>query len=70
MAGSEKAPGLRSGRGRPPARNPLSYVVNVRLTEADGIRLDDLAVRENRDRSELVREIVLTGLKKMERNCS
>jgi predicted DNA-binding protein len=46
------------------AKNPLNYHVAIRLTEADGLRLADLADRLNRDRSELVREIVLAGLKK------
>jgi hypothetical protein len=66
MTGSEaKTPGLRAGRGRPTARNPLSYVVNIRLTEADGRRMDEAAERENRDRADLAREILLTGLNKL-----
>ena len=64
ISNSKGTLGLRSGRGRPMAKNPLNYHVAVRLTEADGLRLADLADRLNRDRSELVREIVLAGLKK------
>jgi len=60
MAGPDRT------RGRPTAKNPLTYHVAVRLTEADGRRLDTLADRLNRDRADLVREIVLAGLKKME----
>jgi len=55
-----------AGRGRPTARNPLIYHVAVRLTEADGRRLDELADRLNRDRAELVRGIVLDGLGQLE----
>jgi predicted DNA-binding protein len=54
------------GRGRPLAKNPLNYQLYVRLTEADGRRLDELADRLNRDRADLIREIVLDGLKRLE----
>ena len=46
------------------ARNHLNFRAAVRLTEADGHRLADLADRRNRGRSELAREIAPAGLKK------
>ena len=55
------------GRGRPLAKNPLSYQLYVRLTEADGHRLNELADHLNRDRADLIREIVLAGIAKLER---
>lgn len=62
---TEKAaagPGRKPGKGRPKAKNPLSYVVNIRMTVADGERLDDLADFLNRDRAEVARSILLAGL--------
>lgn len=53
-------------RGRPKAKNPLSYVVNIRLTIGDGQRLDTLAETFNRDRAELARAILTGGIEKME----
>jgi len=57
---------VRRGPGRPTAKNPLNYQLYVRLTETDGQRLDNLADRLNRDRADLIREMILTMMKKME----
>ena len=57
-------PGRR--RGRPEARDPLSYVFYIRLTEGDGRSLDDAAERLDRGRGELAREILLAGLAQLE----
>ena len=57
----------RPGRklGRPAVKNPLSYLFYIRLTEADGRRLDELADRLERGRGDLAREILLDGLKRL-----
>ncbi|UQZ90712.1 hypothetical protein C4J81_16475 [Deltaproteobacteria bacterium Smac51] len=60
--------GRKPGKGRPKAKNPLSYVVNIRLTVADGLRLDELADTLNRDRADLARSILLEGLADLEKN--
>lgn len=57
----------RPGKGRPKAKNPLSYVVNIRLTVADGQRLDDLAEALNRDRADLARSVLLKGMATLEK---
>jgi hypothetical protein len=61
----ERAPGRKPGKGRPKAKNPLTYVVNIRLTATDGRRLDDLAETLNRDRADLARSILLEGVERL-----
>lgn len=62
----------QSGRqmGRPKSKNPLSYNIYIRLTEADGQLLDFLAEFYKRDRAEMARFYVLEGVKKMKRQIS
>jgi len=60
----QKRPGRKLGR--PAVKDPLSYIFYIRLTEADGRRLDDLADRLERGRGDLAREILLAGLRKLE----
>ncbi|MDR1043857.1 MAG: hypothetical protein LBP33_01905 [Candidatus Adiutrix sp.] len=62
----EGALGRKPGKGRPKAKNPLTYVVNIRLTATDGRRLDNLAEALNRDRADLARSILLAGVERLE----